>query len=217
MAASYLREKCVDFIWHSRGTGPNEVWDGEWVRVRVNGYMLQKQQTSTSNSWETRRRNLCYWSCRLQKTTLKITKENKDVCQGPPRTSKIYKSRDLAIQQHDKMQNSNVIMNWGESEPIAVLRSSDSRGRHPRRAPPWIGHAIRHVCEWTHWKRTAGLCRGARFISSNKKRPQQGATLSPWWAGPGVQLACGMCGRVGGWVVCVLGCARDWVGVCKSE
>lgn len=43
MAASYLREKCVDFIWHSRGTSPNEVWDGEWVRVRMSGYMLQKQ------------------------------------------------------------------------------------------------------------------------------------------------------------------------------
>lgn len=70
MAASYLRGKCVDFIWHSRGTGPNEVWDGEWVRVRMNGYMLQKKkQTSTSNSWQTCRRNYCYWSCRLQKTT----------------------------------------------------------------------------------------------------------------------------------------------------
>lgn len=44
MAASYLREKCVDFIWHSRGTSPNEVWDGEWVRVRMSGYMLQKKQ-----------------------------------------------------------------------------------------------------------------------------------------------------------------------------
>lgn len=50
MAASYLREKCVDFIWHSRGTSPNEVWDGEWVRVRMSGYMLQKSKTSTSNA-----------------------------------------------------------------------------------------------------------------------------------------------------------------------
>lgn len=44
MAASYLREKCVDFIWHSRRTSPNEVCDGEWVRVRMNGYMLQKKK-----------------------------------------------------------------------------------------------------------------------------------------------------------------------------
>lgn len=52
-----MREKCVDFIWHSRGTSPNEVWDGEWVRVRMSGYMLQKSKTSTSNGWETRRHN----------------------------------------------------------------------------------------------------------------------------------------------------------------
>lgn len=42
---------------------------------------------------------------------LQITKENTDVCQGSPRTSKINKSRDLETQQHDKTQNSNVIMN----------------------------------------------------------------------------------------------------------
>lgn len=37
--------------------------ENEWLHV------AKKKQTSTSNSWETCRRNFCYWSCRLQKTT----------------------------------------------------------------------------------------------------------------------------------------------------
>lgn len=36
----------------------------EWMAT-----CCKKKQTSTSNSWETCRRNFCYWSCRLQKTT----------------------------------------------------------------------------------------------------------------------------------------------------
>lgn len=50
-----------------------------------------------------------------------------------------------------------------------------------------------------------------------QKCPQQGATFSPWWAGPGVQLAYRMCARVGGWVVCAWLCARDWVCASPSK
>lgn len=128
---------------------------------------------------------------------------------GSPRTSKINKSWNTTTRQ---MQNSNVIMNWGESETVAILRSSDSRGRHPRRAPPWIGHAIRHVCEWTHCKWMAGLCWGARFISSNKNAPT-GRHLLPLvggaWSPAGVSHV-----RESGWMSCVClavrvtGCVR---------
>lgn len=104
-------------------------------------------------------------------------------------------------------------MNWGESETTAVLRSFDSRGRHPRRAPPWIGRAIRRVCEWTHWKWMAGLCCGARFMSSNKNAPPQGANPLPLvggaWSPAGVWHV-----RESGWMSCVClavrvtGCVR---------
>lgn len=81
MAASYLREKCVDFIWHSRGTGPNEVWDGEWMRVRMSGYMLQNSKTSTSNGWETCRHNFCViGAVRLQQNYFKILREKRTWC-----------------------------------------------------------------------------------------------------------------------------------------
>lgn len=110
------------------------------------------------------------------------------------------------------MQNSNVIMNWGESEAVAILRSSDSRGRHPRRAPPWIGHAIRHVCEWTHCKWMAGLCWGARFISSNKNAPT-GRHLLPLvggaWSPAGVSHV-----RESGWMRCVCVCLAVRVTGC---
>lgn len=115
-----------------------------------------------------------------------------------------------------KRRTQNVIVNWGESETIAILRSSDSRGRHPRRAPPWIGHAIRHVCEWTHWKWMAGLCWGARFISSDKNAPTRAPPSPP--GGRGLEsswrIAC-----AGEWVdeLCVHGCARDWLCASPSK
>lgn len=77
MAASYLREKCVDFIWHSRGTSPNEVWDGEWVRVRMSGYMLQNSKTSTSNGWETCRHNFCVIGAVVFRKLLQMTTTTK--------------------------------------------------------------------------------------------------------------------------------------------
>lgn len=129
---------------------------------------------------------------------------------------KLTNQEILQYSNTTKRRTQNVIMNWGESQPIAILRSSDSRGRHPRRAPPWIGHAIRHVCEWTHWKWMVGLCRGARFISSNKNAPNR-ATPSPP-GGRGLEsswrIAC-----AGEWVdeLCVLGCARDWVCASPSK
>lgn len=45
MAASYLSGKmCGLHLAFQGGIVPNEVWDGEWMRVRVSGYMLQKRQ-----------------------------------------------------------------------------------------------------------------------------------------------------------------------------
>lgn len=104
MAASYLREKCVDFIWHSRGSSPNEVWDGEWVRVRMSGYMLQISKTSTSNGWETRRHNFCVIGAVVYRKLLQMTTKI-DVCLGISKdVQKIQKSRDLEILQLNKMQ-----------------------------------------------------------------------------------------------------------------
>lgn len=60
-------------------------------------------------------------------------------------------------------------------------------------------------------------CWGARFISSNeKKRPQQGTILSPWWAGPGVRLRVSHVRENGRMscvclAACVTGSMRDWV------
>lgn len=78
MAASYLKEKYVDFIWHSRGTSPNEVWDGEWVRVRMSGYMLQKKAKHLHRMcWETCRHNFCVIGAVVLGKLLQMTRKTK--------------------------------------------------------------------------------------------------------------------------------------------
>lgn len=77
----------------------------------MNGYMLQKKSKHLHRTVERHADVTSVIGAVAFRKQLKITKENKDVCQGSPRTSKINEPRDFAITQHDKTQNSNVIMN----------------------------------------------------------------------------------------------------------
>lgn len=136
--------------------------------------------------------------------------------QGHPkfRQRKIMKQkRNTTTQQNAETKKINYELRWPWT--ITILRSSDQRGRHPRRAPPWIGHAIRHVCEWTHCIWMAGLkSRGARFISSNDTPPKKAPSSARGGRGRESGRAYRMCERMGGWVMYAW--LRAWLAVCET-
>lgn len=221
MAASDVREKCVDFIWHSRGTGPNEVWDGEWMRVRMSGYMLQNSKTSTSNGWETCRHNFCvigavvfsenYFKLLREKQTWCLPGITKDIQNSDSKRSWKKMQPQLNKMQKQKKINSELRWPW----TITILRSSDQRGRHPRCAPPCIGHAIRHVCEWTHCIWMAGLSAEEPGSSPPTTRPLKEAPPSARGGRgreSGERIACAR--EWGGWVMYAW--LRAWLGVCET-
>lgn len=221
MAASYLREKCVDFIWHSRGTGPNEVWDGEWMRVRMSGYMLQNSKTSTSNGWETCRHNFCVIGAVVfSKTTSRYFEKNElDVCLGSPRTSEIPTARDHETKT--KHHNSTKCRNqedklWTE----VTMNHHNPAVLRPERAPPSTRPSLNRpryqTCVWMDPLHMNGWtqCRGARFISSKDTPPKKAPSSARGGRGRESGRAYRMCERMGGWVMYAW--LRAWLAVCET-
>lgn len=99
-------------------------------------------------------------------------------------------------------------------EPSQFCGPPTRRGRHPQCAPPPIGHAIRHVCEWTHCVWMSGLSAEEPGSSPPTRRPDGAPSSPPGGRGPESGCACRVCERMDGWVVCAW--LRAWLGVCKA-
>lgn len=203
MAASYLREKCVDFIWHSRGTSPNEVWDGEWVRVRMSGYMLQKKAKHLHQMcWETCRHNFCVIGAVVFGILLQMTtKKNLMFAWGDPKTSKSNKS-------HKWIERYNYQLRWTSN--------------HHKSAVHRLERAPSSTCPSNQSATLSDMCVNGPIVyewldsvqRSQVHLLQQdapiGAPPSPpggWGRSPAARVACAR-----EWTdeLCVLGCVRDW-------
>lgn len=163
--------------------------------------------------WETCRHNFCVIGAVVfgklpQMTTKKsrcLTRENHGHSQ---------KSYQEILKHNDKTQKENTVnKDWDKPQTIATLRSSDLRRHQPQCAPPPIGHAIRHVCVWTHCVWLSGLSAEEPGSSPPTKtpRPTGRHPLPPGGHGQESGCACRMWEREwDGWLVCA------WVGVCKA-
>lgn len=145
---------------------------------------------------------------------LQMTTKKTMSARGEPRTSKNKKSRDLNTTKCSNEYNFNYELRWTTNHHnSAVLRLE----RVPPSMCPSPNRPRYQTCVWMDplcmnvWTQ----CWGARFISSNET-PQQGAILSPWWAGPGVRLRVSHVRENGRMscvclAACVTGSMQDWV------
>jgi len=219
MAASYLREKCVDFIWHSRGNQPK--WslrwrvgasENEWLHVakKQNIYIecVERHADITSVLLElSSSENYFKW----QQKTRCLPGEN----QGHQkiRNQEILKYYNTTKCSHEN--NFNYELRWTTNHHnSAVLRLQ----RAPPSTCPSPNRPRYQTCVWmdplcmNDWTQ----CWGARFISSNAK-PSTGHHPLPLVGGarsPAARVAYVRENGRMSWVclaACVTGSMQGWV------
>lgn len=214
MAASYLREKCG---FHLAFQGNQPKWSLRWrVGASENEWLhVAKKQTSTSNSWETWRRNLCYWSWCLQKTTSN------------------YKGKQRCLPGdhggHPKLTNQEILKynNMSKCRTQTQLWTEVNQKRSQFSGPPTLEGATLNV-PLPESATLSEMCVNGPIVyewldsaeepgsSPPTKMPPTGRHLLPLvggaWSPAGVSHV-----RESGWMGCVCLTVRAWLGVCKSE
>lgn len=218
-------EKCVDFIWHSKGGSSQmkfEMASGcEWEWVAT---CCKNSKTSTSNGWETCRHNFSViGAVVLSKTTSRHLKGGKKTTkmsdwdhQGHPKNSVSERSWEKKKQQTTAQQKNaetkkiNYELRWPRT--ITILRSSDQRGRHRLDAPLPESATLSDMCvngpieyEWLDsvQRSQVHLLRRHAPASHRKKAPSSARGGRE----PGVRLEktkkCVSHVRQSGWMSCV--------------
>lgn len=199
----HTERKCMDFIWHSRGTSPNEVWDGEWVRMRMSGYMLLKSKTSTLNAM----RDMLIQPLLLEQLSLEIyDKWNENSYLGELWTFTHRNQDFLKYISTRKWKDENDTLRW-------TMNNSQFCG-----PPTKVGFNVplpqsatlsTRVFEWTHCVRMSGL-NDEEPGSSPPAKCSQWAKSSPHGGQAKSPAAQVECASMDGWVVCAW--LRAWLG-----
>lgn len=181
-------EKCVDFIWHSKGGSAQMKfemasgceWECEWLHVAKTAKHLHRtvERHADITSALLERSS----SAKLLQDTWRKKKKKLDVCLGSPRTSansdseRSWKTNkpqlDKKKRQMQKQRRS--IMNWGDHEPLQSCGPPTREGATDSTRPSLNRPRYQTcVCVWMDPSNMNGWtqCRGARFISSNDTPP----------------------------------------------
>lgn len=143
-----IQEKLCGFRLASwRESSPNEVCDGEWVRVRMSGLLnVAKTQPSTPNAFREH-----FAKCHTNIRTCLSNDNKSKSAQKKKKPRGETRCRNLAIGGHDTRKQTSEPLN----KNIQKIKKQQKKRTEQREASYWLasplptmGPAVRGVCKW---------------------------------------------------------------------